>query len=144
MKKVLLALVLILSIMMVMACKSAPKAEAKSTLEQIYGKFKNDINVEGAKSYTVVEEDKLTSIANKNYGNGYYFPLILATSDVVKNPDKIVPGMVLTIPDLDKNLNNAKTKKRVKELLLEVAKDYDAGEDLYKISDGLKKLAETL
>jgi len=47
---------------------------------------------------------------------------MLASKDVVLDPDKINVGMVLTIPDLQKNLNNVKASRNLKQFLLEVAK----------------------
>ena len=49
--------------------------------------------------YTVEKNDTLSHIAKKVYGNGRKFYRILkANEDVVKNPNRIYPGMKLRIP----------------------------------------------
>jgi hypothetical protein len=51
---------------------------------------------------------------------------MLASSDVVADPDKIVPGMGLTIPDLQKNLDDPGARANIKNYLLEIAKVEDS------------------
>lgn len=78
--------------------------------------------LDGATKYTVIKGDTLTKIARKVYRNSYYYPLILmASSDVVKNQDLIKPGMVLTIPKLQVNLNDPKAKEGMKIFFLKTA-----------------------
>ena len=51
--------------------------------------------------YVVKSGDTLGSIAQKNYGNARYSNVIFkANSDILKNPDKLRPGMKLIIPKL--------------------------------------------
>jgi hypothetical protein len=97
-------------------------------MEQVYEQHSGDLILEGAKSYTVARTDTLSKITRNNYGgrNGYYFPLImLASQDVVKDPDLIEPGMSLTIPDLQKNLDDPGARQKVKEFLNEIAGVYN-------------------
>ena len=81
----------------------------------------------GAKTYRVKFGDSLTSIAKNNYGraNGYYFPLImLASRDVVKDPEVIVPGMQLTIPDFNANVNDRSVARDISPYFKEIADVY--------------------
>jgi LysM repeat protein len=51
------------------------------------------------KTYTVTEGDALWNIAKKFYGDGSKYTIIAdANGNVIKNPDLIYPGQVLTIP----------------------------------------------
>jgi LysM repeat protein len=115
-------------------------------MEQVYEQHSGDLILEGAKSYTVVRTDTLSKITRNNYGgrNGYYFPLImLASQDVVKDPDLIRPGMRLTIPDLQKNLNDPGARQKVKEFLNEIAGVYNTkGRTVTR--DQLRALAASL
>jgi hypothetical protein len=49
----------------------------------------------------------------------------LASRDVTKDPDRIMPGMDLTVPDLSRNLNDPGARQKLKEFLHEVADVYD-------------------
>jgi hypothetical protein len=112
----------------------------------VYEQFSEDINLEGAKFYTVGRGDILAQITIRNYGsgNGYYFPLImLASRDVVTDPELIIPGMRLTIPDLQLNLSNPGTRAKVKEILNEIANVYDR-KQIILVRDELRALANTL
>jgi hypothetical protein len=134
---------------MALSCASTrqfTQEEANTAFEQIYDTFRDDIILEGAKTYTVVKGNTLAEITRNNYGrsNGYYFPLImLASSEVVLDPDLIEPGMVLTIPDLQKNLNDDKARAQVKKFLVQIAGVYDKKDD-ERTRDRLKELAALL
>ena len=115
MKKILLVMALIPCIMMVMGCKSAPTDKDYTKL------YDNNTGLilDNAKEYTVKHGDTLSEIARTEMNNGFYYPVImLASRGVVVNPDKIEPGMKLTIPDIEKNKANDKAKKSMKNCLL--------------------------
>src|SRR5262249_1426642 len=52
------------------------------------------------RTYTVAAGDSLSKIAKKFYGDGGQWKRIFeANREIIKNPDLIHPGQVLTIPD---------------------------------------------
>jgi LysM repeat protein len=121
MKKMLMGMALILSIMVVMGCKSAPTVPTAPTDKDYVKVYDNSTGLilDGAKEYTVKRGDTLSQIAKNETGNGFYYPIImLASRGVVVNPDKIEPGMKLTIPDIEKNKANENAKKSMKNCLL--------------------------
>jgi len=150
MKKVLVIL-FAMAALIGLSCKSAPTADGESVkiegevtqekidkaFEQIYSTYSGKLILSDAKTYTVVSGDMLNQIARKFYGdltnvgnagttNGFYFPIImLASSNAgIAHPDRIEPGMVLTIPDLQKNLANPAAKQAIKDYLKEIAYVY--------------------
>ncbi|MDR2159981.1 MAG: hypothetical protein LBP23_07950 [Treponema sp.] len=123
----------------------APPPPAPS-VEQVYETYSGDLILDGAKSHTVVKTDTLSRITRANYGgkNGYFFPIImLASRETVTDPDLLEPGMVLTIPDLQKNLDNPETRAKMKEFMNEIAGVYDR-KGQPAIRDQLKALASSL
>jgi hypothetical protein len=163
MKKRLNILCLILVCVLIVSCAStAPVSESTPTpapvvqpaptpapvvtFETVYNTYQNDLILDGATKYVVKKGEILAAITNTAYGraNGYFFPLImLASDDVVLDPDLIVPGMELTVPDLQRNLNDPTARQRIKSFLLDIAGVYDqkAKPD---ISRDLRQLANTL
>jgi hypothetical protein len=132
MKRTVFLAALLACVALVFACKSQPKSIAAQTpeeqvLKDLYDQYRSGLILDGAAKYTVVSGDTLSAIARTHYdGQGIYFPIImLASSDVVLDPDEIKPGMVLTLPDIQKNLANARAKANMKEFFLEIAKTYD-------------------
>jgi hypothetical protein len=118
--------------------------EANNALKKVYDEYKDDIILEGAASYSVKSGDTLSAISRGQYNNGFYFPLImLASSDVVLDPDKIEPGMKLTVPDLQRNLNNAGAKNSLKKFLVEIADVYDR-RNRPQDASGLRDLSRSL
>ena len=98
---------------------SNPGTNNLRTAQERYG---SGINMEGAQRYTVVRGDTLTRIARTRYGYGFYYPLIyVASRNTVQNPDRIFPGTVLTIPNLERNLSNAEARANLKNILIELA-----------------------
>jgi LysM repeat protein len=149
MKKLVVALTLILGVMLVVACASKPKpitaAEVDDELDKIYQKYHGDIILDDASTYTVKSGDTLSHIASNHYQDARYFPLImLASSDVVKDPDKIQPGMELTLPDLQKNLDDSKSKAKIKSFLVDIANLQDRREGREADAKVLRELADTL
>jgi hypothetical protein len=107
----------------------------------------HDLVLEGAEYYTVVHRDTLSHIARIKYGasNGYYYPLIImASRDIVEDQDVIEPGTVLTIPNLQANLNDSRAKASMKNFFLEVADITDRHHKRPRDAEGLRKLAGTL
>jgi hypothetical protein len=123
-----------------------PPPPAPATVEQVYEEHSGDLILEGARSYTVVRTDTLSKITRRHYGNGngYYFPLImLASRELVTDPDYIRPGMILTIPDLQRNLNDPGARGKIKEFLNEIAAVYNRkGKTVTR--DRLRDLANSL
>jgi nucleoid-associated protein YgaU len=114
--------------------------------EQVYETYSSDLILDGAKSYTVVQTDTLSKITRANYGgkNGYFFPIImLASRETITDPDLLEPGMVLTIPDLQKNLDDPGARAKLKEFLNEIAGVYDR-KNQPAIRDQLRALASSL
>jgi LysM repeat protein len=86
-----------------------------------YLRHHNDIILNQSQSYTVQKDETLVIIARRFYKDGSIYPLIFGASDEVADPDRIEVGTVLTIPDLELNWNDAKAKKSIDELILEIA-----------------------
>jgi hypothetical protein len=145
MRKILPVFAAVLTVLIVVSCKStgstqnegSPQAEqtdqaepkAADTFEEVYAEYRDDIILEGAREYIVKSGDILSRIARDHYGsveNADYFPLImLASSDVVADPELIEPGDKLTIPDLQRNLDNSAARGEVKKFLKDVAGIYE-------------------
>lgn len=156
MKKIVLLLGSIL--LLLVSCSSTPEAtvqqvqeqeQVEQAFEEVYQHFEQVLILDGAQEYKVRSRDTLSKIANKFYGqgNGYYFPLImLASSDTVLDPDTIVPGMVLTVPDLQKNLNDTSVQQTLKTFFTEIADVYKnkKTEAAPTIRKELLKIAESL
>lgn len=120
-------------------------AEVKEAFEDVYDDFRHDIILDGAKTYTVVSNDRLVDIARKEYGDGYYFPLIiLGSNKVVLDPDKIEVGMQLIIPDLNLNLNNPKARSSLKACINDIAGIYDRRTNRALDAKNLRELAARL
>jgi len=125
------------------ACTSQPKS-IEEALKSVYDRHYGDLILDGAEKYTVVTGDTLSAISRTKYDNGLYFPVImLASKDVVLDPDKIEPGMELTIPDLQKNLDNPKAKANIKSFLSEIAK-VEENRNRAQDAQDLRNLANSL
>ena len=56
----------------------------------------------GGRTYTVKSGDSLSKISKQFYGNANdYMKIFNANKNILKDPDKIQPGQVLTIPEGD-------------------------------------------
>lgn len=176
MKKALCVMAMFLTVFFTAACKSGPVATDSSAgaaaalddadpadigaigdveLVVIYSGY-TGIILDGAETYTVVYRDTLTKIARKYYGEnkGYFFPLIMAASQVkTADPDMIIPGERLVIPDLQANLDDPSARMQLKSLLFDIALIYSGKADVtrgdrraryLKDRNGLAALARTL
>ena len=133
----LLYCIALLSFALMLGCNSAPKAapapsgsnttaQGSDSYRAATDRYKQGLILDGAGTYKVVHRDTLSRISQLKYKNGFYFPVImLASSDLVLDPDKIIPGWVLTIPDLEANLKDPRARENIKQFLLEVAKIND-------------------
>jgi LysM repeat protein len=146
MKKIVLILISVLLVFSFISCKSTPTEDVGAALGKVYDKYQNSLIMDGATSYTVASGDTLSAITRKSYpdDSAFYFPVImLASNETVLDPDLIEPGMQLTVPDLQANLNDADAKAKIKSYLLEIADVYadkgDAGTE-----QSLKDLSATL
>ena len=129
MKNVTSVLVSVFFVIALSSCATKPftQDEANAAFEKVYGRYLSSLLLEDAQTYEVVAGDTLSAITRNFYGagKGYYFPVImLASNDVVLDPDLISPGMTLTIPDLEKNLDNPLTRSKIKDFLKEIADVY--------------------
>jgi hypothetical protein len=142
-QKAMLITVLVLGLVLVLGCGTS-QAKTESALKDAYDRYYNDLVLDGAQSRSVVKGETLSGISRSVYNNGFYFPVImLASKDVVLDPDKIEPGMKLTVPDLQRNLNDPKARASIKSFLLEIA----AIEDKRKRPEdakGLRQLSNSL
>ena len=145
MKKFFFGMALVLSVMMVMSCVSLNTQEAvDSAFAKIYDRYYDSLILDGAAHYTVVSGDTLSHIAQTHYHNEFHFPLImLASNEIVKDPDQIRPGMRLTIPDLQRNLNNADTKAKLRLYYVDISRLYDK-RDRPEAAKSLRNLAATM
>ena len=153
MKKILLFSLIIAGIMLIGACKSTGAAVDKSLKAQdateeayqsVYNRYKKNLILDGAGSYTVQRGDTLSAISRTKYSDGFYYPVILlASDDVVLDPDKIEIGMELTVPDLQKNLNDSKARANIKSFLIDIAKVEDS-RGRKDTADGIRNRANSL
>jgi hypothetical protein len=144
MKKMLLAAALIAGVMLAVSCKSTPK-DYDAEYTNLYD-ANTGLDLTGAGTYTVKAGDTLSDISRHAYNDGYYYPIImLASRGVVVNPDKIRPGMVLTIPDLERNKANANGKRSMKNCLNGFASIEKTKQNPNQLLiDGFKKRADEL
>ena len=150
-----------------LSCKSAPTAsgveivgdvtqgKVDDAFNQIYDAYRSSLDLSGAQEYTVQRGDTLSQITRDHYGqlanvgsagqsNGFYYPLLmLASHNLIVDPDLIEPGMRLLIPDLRRNLDNAASRRAIKDCLKDVAYIYNRKgrpaeeEGLIRLSDSL-------
>jgi hypothetical protein len=127
MKKVIFFVSLSILTIALSSCATTASGDSEETgkvFMRIYEKHRSGLLLDGAQKYTVKRGDKLVNIARKQYGNEYpyFFPLIMiASTDVVSNPNLIKPGYVLTIPDLQRNMTDPNARKNLKALMEEFA-----------------------
>jgi hypothetical protein len=124
-----------------------PDALEETVFDSIYDKYEDRLILTGSEKYVVQSGDTLSQITRNQYGpaNGLYFPLImLASSDIVSDPDLIEPGMELTVPDLQRNLDNINARQALKEFLQEIAGVYERKGAYDTTRRGLLELSSSL
>ena len=121
-----------------------PAATPPRDVEAVYEQYAGDLILEGARRYTVVSGDTLVRIARNSYGNGFYYPIIMmASRDVVQDPDRLRPGMVLTIPDIEANINNPGARVSIRNFLFDIAIIEDQ-RNRRDTANGLRDIANSL
>ena len=147
MKKVSFWVALIACIMLLAAaCESLGDGNKSddAKYKSIYDKYKSGLILDGASKYVVKKGDTLSNISRVLYQDPYYYPVIMmASSDIVLDPDKIEPGMQLTVPNLQANLNNANARSNIKRLLLEFA-DLEESRDRAGTAQGMRDRSNSL
>ncbi len=128
MKKIIISILAAALAFGFIACKSTNQVQDLSeSFNKVYDNYLDVLDLTGADTYTVKEGDTLTSITKNVYGeeNGYYFPLImLASKNVVQDPELIRPGMKLTIPSLERNIKNVEKAKVLSPYFKDIAGVY--------------------
>lgn len=128
MKKIIISILAAALAFGFIACKSTNQVQDLSeSFNKVYDNYLDVLDLTGADTYTVKEGDTLTSITKAVYGeeNGYYFPLImLASKNVVQDPEMIRPGMKLTVPSLERNIKNAEKAKVISPYFKDIAGVY--------------------
>lgn len=128
MKKIIISILAAALAFGFIACKSTNQVQDLSeSFNKVYDNYLDVLDLTGADTYTVKEGDTLTSITKAVYGedNGYYFPLImLASKNVVQDPELIRPGMKLTVPSLERNINNVEKAKILSPYFKDIAGVY--------------------
>jgi hypothetical protein len=135
---------------LMMSCISLePAVDLKDVFlafEEVYNFYKPEFILEDAQTYQVEEGDTLPAIIRRVYGagNGYFFPLIiLASNDVILDPDLLESGMELKIPNLQENLDDPDTRDALIDLLYDVADVYEKKEAA-EVEKNKKQLAADL
>jgi len=144
MKKVILLSALIICVMLTVSCRSDSKDWDKQ-YRNLYD-ANTGLDFTGAGTYIVKSGDTLSGISKHAYNDGLYYPVImLASRGVVINPDKIKPGMELTIPDLERNKASAAGRKSMRNCLNGFANIEKAkANPNQSLIDGFKKRANEL
>ena len=144
MKKIIFTTALIICVMLTVSCKSTPKDMDEQYID-LYD-ANTGLDFTGAGTYTVKKGDTLSEISKYAYNDGFYYPVImLASRGVIINPDKIQPGMELTIPDLERNKANANRRKSMKNCLNGFANiEKNKSNPNQGLIDGFRKRADEL
>jgi hypothetical protein len=135
MKRIFLVGTMVSLVFLSLSCTSTEAAvqeeapqDVSIAFERVYNTYRSTLILDGAETYTVVSGDFLAAIARRFYGsgNGYFFPLImLASSDVVLDPELIEPGMELAVPDLQRNLDDPVARESIEAFLRDIAGVYE-------------------
>ena len=149
MKKLLSMAVPMIGLMLLIGCATGgvimtPENPTEQALYDLYQRHRTGLIFTGSSAFTVRTGDTLAGISRELYGDGYFYPVILlASSNVVLDPDRILPGMELTVPDLQRNLNNARARASIKNFLMEMA-DFEDGRGRGATAAGIRARADAL
>jgi hypothetical protein len=107
--------------------------------KKIYDNYYSSLDMNGCKEYTVKWGDTLSKRTRRYYGdladvgeagsnNGFYFPILMMASpdSRIVDPDLIVPGLTLSIIDLERNLANPAAHQAIKDSIKDIAYIYHA------------------
>jgi len=156
MKKIILATSLIIGVMLAVSCASPPKvvdapeeppAPPPPPPHVTVAAPTSELDLTGAVKYKVKWGDTMVKISRRFYRDGFYYPvIILASQDVViKNPDKIWPGMVLTVPDLERNKASDNGRNAIKNCLIGTADiERNKARPRRGLINGLRRRADAL
>ena len=128
------------------AATPAPTApiEVEAAYSSAYSRYIGGLDLEGATRYTVVRGDMLANISRRLYNNGFYYPIIMmASRETVLDPDRILPGMVLTVPDLQRNISSTTARANIRDFLREIAV-IEAQRGRSGTAAGMRELANSL
>jgi nucleoid-associated protein YgaU len=136
--------------------KTLTQQDTNDALRAVYATYQPKLDMSGSQEYTVVWGDTLSKITRRYYGdltnvgdagirNGFYYPIIMLASpdSQIVDPDLIIPGLVLQIIDLRKNLDNPVACQAIKDGLMDVATIYHQ-KNKTKEEEGLIKLSNSL
>jgi len=146
MKKLWFIVSILFCLVVLFGCKSKPAAveSIDDAFARVYNKYRGNLILDGAETYTVVSGDTLSKISREQYGNGFFYPIImLASSDIVLDPDKIAPGMDLTVPVLEANFADKKAVDTIKAYLVDIAK-IEENRGRQEVADGMRDLSNEL
>jgi hypothetical protein len=133
MKKILIVGFIVLTVFGVISCKTTKPSEpatVNEAFQRVFSEYRDDLILEGAELHIVQHGETLSGLANSKWpgGRGYFFPVIMLASSqaaVIADPDVIEPGMRLTIPDLQRNLDDSRARANIKAYLKDVAGIYE-------------------
>lgn len=78
---------------------STAEVQTKADFSAVSARVDSTAEVLGEQSYTVQKGDSLSKIAKQHLGDANAWKTIFeANRDVLKDPDKIIPGQTLRIP----------------------------------------------
>ena len=110
----------------------------------VYQRFLPGLILTGASNHTVRPGDTLVNIAWHHFNDGFMYPVILlASSHVVLDPDRITPDMEIIVPDLQRNLNDPAARQNIRNFLLEIA-DLEDSRNRSATAAGIRERANNL
>jgi len=99
----------------------APEEAAVLMHAPLYTRHQSGVILDEASHYTVRYRDTLASIARRFYRDGSLYPLIYMVTDEVSDPDLILPGMILTLPVVDVNMEDQTARESINRSFIDSA-----------------------